>query len=797
MIPEPMPAFLNPFAQVLVSLFLISSLLFMAEPAWTVDTVYHTLSGLVTDSQSGEPLPGANVYPVANPSTGTLTDTDGSFELSLPEGKHALMFSYLGYREVTLEVILLSDTSLIIRLEQGVTMKEVVVSSSLEEAMDSDSQMGRLTLTARQISELPVLMGEVDLLKALQLLPGVMSSAEGNSGFSVRGGGADQNLVLLDEAVVYNTGHLLGFFSVFHGDAIDRATLYKGGMPARYGGRLSSVVDIRTRDGNSRNLSMTGGIGLLASRLTLEGPVFDDRTTFLVSGRRTYAFDLAQPFLKGTAVEGTNYFFHDVNAKVSHRISRRNRLRASFFSGRDVLDFVSEARGFSARIPYGNTTGSLRWDSQLSDHLFLKVSGVYTNYSFSVDGRQADFSARLRSGVRNLSVKTDIAHQSGGVHEWRAGAELTAHTLTPDIAEAVSGDQVFTNDLVPKYAREASIYVEDEINPSPRWQILAGLRATWFAHVGPYPSPDGGSEVPQGSVLKSFAGLDPRLSMRHQLSSTTSIKASAALVWQYLHLVSNSTNTLPFDVWVPSSRLVDPQRGMQYAIGAFYTSSNGNWEASAELYYRDLFNQLDYRENYVNDPTVEVEQNFVSGRGRAYGAELLLRKRTGDLTGWMAYTYSRSVRWFEEIENGRVFPSVFDRPHDLSLVLNYQAGEKWRLGFVFVYGSGRPFTPVKNLYLIEQNLTVNYGPRNSSRLNHYHRADLSATWTPRPKSEAPFSSSWTFSIYNLYSRQNPLFFYTAFETNLAAGTATASAYKVSLFPIIPSVTWNFTWNQSR
>ena len=770
-------------------LFCLDSM--MAQPLYTV-------MGSVKDASTGEPLPAASIYPRQNPELGGISDLDGKYSLELPAGSWQLIFSFLGYQEKIIEIRVPENQEISASLEQGVIIEEVVVKSSKEDALDTDSQMGKLTLSARQINELPTLMGEVDLLKALQLLPGVMSSAEGNSGFSVRGGGADQNLILLDDATVYNSGHLLGFFSVFHGDAIDRATLYKGGMPARFGGRLSSVVDISTRDGSPDGLALNGGVGLLASRLTVEGPLWNRNTTFLISGRRTYAFDLAQPFLKGTAAEGTNYFFHDLNVKLNHRLSNRDRLRGSFFTGRDVLDYVSEARGFSARIPYGNTTATLRWDRQISDNVFLNVSGLFTDYRFSVDGTQSDFSAKLRSGVRNFGMKADLVQSSGGIHQWRFGVQITSHKLTPDIAEAVSGDQVFTNDLVPKFAQEAAVYGEDEINIGKRWKINAGLRATWFAHVGPYP--DGAQEDGQydpGKVIKDFSGIDPRISARYQVNPSLSFKASSSMVWQYLHLVSNSTNTLPFDVWVPSSRLVDPQRGVQHALGFFFTAPREGWEASVELYYRDLFGQLDYRENYVNDPTVEVEQSFVSGRGRAFGAEFLLRKRTGSLTGWLSYTASKSERWFDEIENGRIFPSVFDRPHDLSVVLNCKLSQKWKVGFVFVYGSGRPFTPIQDLYLIEQNLQVNYGPRNSSRLNHYHRADLSATWTPAKIQSDQFSSSWTFSVYNLYNRQNPLFFYTTFETDLSSGTASANAYRVSLFPVIPSISWNFKWNKSH
>lgn len=753
----------------------------------------YTVSGYVSDAESGETLIGASVFPAQQPELGTATNTYGFFSLTLPEGDWTLVFSYLGYQEKRISIELDGDNEWRIQMEPGLTIEEVVVSSEQEESQVSSTAMGQMELDMSQVGKLPTLMGEVDVLRTLQLLPGVISSGEGNTGFFVRGGGPDQNLVLLDEAVVYNSGHLLGFFSVFNSDAIKNTTLIKGGMPAMYGGRLSSVVDVQMKEGNNRYFGVKGGLGLLAARLTAEGPIIKDRSSFLVSARRTYAFDLAQPFLKGTSVEGTNYFFYDLNAKVNHRFSSRDRLYLSAYFGRDVLDYVSEARGFSARIPYGNATATLRWNHLFSDQLFLNVSAVYNNYNFAVDGRQSDFTARLRSGVRDLNLKADFDYYAGPQHQWKFGAHYTWHKLTPDVVEATSGDVVFSNELTPKYAHEAALYVQDEISPGRRWKFNLGLRGSWFAQVGPYSSPDEVETFEAGELIQDYWGLEPRFSGRFQLTRNSSLKAGFTMAWQYLHLVSNSTSTLPFDVWVPSSRLVEPQLGFQYALGYFRNFAENTWETSVEVYYRDLNNQIDYRENYVNDPSTEVERNFVFGEGRAYGIELFLKKRTGRLNGWLGYTLSRTERSFPDIEDGRVFPAVYDRPHDLSLVLNYQLSPKWELGFIFVYGSGRAFTPIKSLYLIENNLNVDYGRRNSARLDHYHRADVSATWTPNPDSEKNFTSSWNFSIYNLYSRQNPLFFYTAFDTNLQAGTATATAYKVSLFPIIPSITWNFQW----
>ena len=771
--------------------------LILFSPCFLAAQDVFTISGYIKDKGSGETLIAANIYNKNNPTEGTVSNTYGFYSLSLPAGDYTIVYSYLGYADREVALNLTSDQRLNIDLNEGITIQEVIVTAEDTDENVSSTEMGTVDLPIENIKTLPALLGEVDVLKVLQLLPGVLSAGEGNAGFYVRGGGPDQNLVLLDEAVVYNSGHMLGFFSVFNADAIKNTTLIKGGMPPYYGGRLSSVVDIQMKEGNNKRFGVQGGIGLIASRLTLEGPIIKNRSSFILSGRRTYAFDLAQPFLNDTDFAGTNYYFYDLNAKVNHRFSDRDRLYLSVYFGRDVLNYVSNERGFSFQLPYGNATATLRWNHLFSDKLFMNVSAIYNDYDFSFSGEQSDFTVNVFSGVRDYNAKIDFDYFPNPKHNLKFGINYTYHKMTPNIAQATSGEVVFTNDLEPKYAHETAIFIQDDYKINNRLSINYGLRGVLFTHLGPYTSPLDGTRYELGNPVKHYFGLEPRISGKWSLDRQSSIKAGFTLNNQYIHLVSNSSNTLPADVWVPSTELVKPQKGLQYAIGYFRNFANDRYESSVELYYKDLRNQIDYRETYVNDVSQDVENDFVFGNGRSFGAEFFLKKSKGDFNGWIGYTIARTDRLFAEINEGKRFPARYDRTHDLSIVWNYKVNPKWEFGSVFVYGTGNTFTPIKSLYFIENNLNVEYGSRNSARIDPYHRLDLSATFTPHPESEKNFTSSWTFSVYNIYNRQNPFFIYYFTEVDTESLRANASAYKISLFPIIPSVTWNFRWKQRK
>ncbi len=760
-----------------------------------------TISGYIREAETGEEIIGAHVVNALKKGQGTASNLYGFYSLTLPQGKYTLEFSYAGYTNQTFEVDLTKNQKLDVELSTGELLTEVVVTAENSDADRniSRAEMGVIELSSESIKELPSLLGEPDVLKAFQLLPGVLSATEGNSGFYVRGGGQDQNLVLLDEAVVYNSGHVLGFFSVFNSDAIKNTTLVKGGMPANYGGRLSSVVDIRMKEGNNKYHSIEGGIGAVASRVTIQGPLKKEQSSFILSARRTYAYDLARPFLKGTDFEGTNYFFYDFNAKVNHKISDQDRIFLSGYFGRDLIRFESKFRDAFFGVNYGNLTGTLRWTHQFSGKLFLNTSLIYNGYDYRFEGRSSGTETNLDSGVSDWNVKMDLDYSHNSQHNLKFGANFTRHKLTPNFANifTTSTQSSEQNELLtsgtPRFGNEFALYALDNIRINDDVSLNVGLRASFYSLVGPFTSLLTGEEHLQGSVPNAtYAGLEPRIISRFRLTPESSFKASFAITNQFVHLAQNSANSLPLDIWVASTDQIKPQRGMQFAVGYFRNFDDNKYEFSAEGYFRNFRNQIDYGENYVNDPTANVESQFVFGAGNAYGVELFMRKRKGDFNGWVSYTLSQSLRFFKDINEGRAYPAVHNRPHDFSVVMNYRLNPRWEVSGIFVYTSGATYTPLRSIFFVESSANYIFGNRNSSRLNPYHRLDFSATLTPKPEYDGNFKSSWTFSIYNLYDRRNPLFIYYTPATD-DDGSFRVSTRGVSLFPIIPSVTWNFKW----
>lgn len=756
-----------------------------------------TLSGYIKDKSTGETLIGANVVDLDNPGSGTITNTYGFYSISLEQGTYKIGFSYLGYKDEKFEVLLDKNTQLNVTLEEGVLMEEVVISADKEDRRRNveGTQMGTMELPVENIKKMPAIFGETDILKTLQLLPGVLSSGEGNAGFFVRGGGPDQNLVLLDEALVYNTGHLLGFFSVFNTDAIKNTTLIKGGIPANYGGRLSSVLDVQMKEGNMKKFGVEGGIGIISSRLTAEGPIVKDKSSFMVSGRRTYILDLIQPALKGTNFEGTNYYFYDINTKWNYIFSDKDRLYFSGYFGKDVLRFRQPSRDFTFDLPYGNSTGTLRWNHLFNQKMFMNMSLIYNDYQFEVNGGQDNFNFRLFSGVEDWNFKTDFDYFMNPRHNIKFGFNYTFHTLTPNTASATAGDVSFNTEFQPKRAHESAVYFLDDMKITNKLFMNTGLRLSLFSQIGPYTSPIDGTVFNKGDHVKTYGGIEPRWSLNYRVSKELSIKGGISVTTQYIHLVSNSASTLPTDVWVPSTELVRPQRGAQYAIGVFRNFDNDAFETSIEVYYKDLRNQIDYAENYVNDISKDLENSFVFGKGRAYGAEFFVKKSIGKWNGWVGYSLARTERSFEAIEDGRWYPAVYDRAHDLKLVANYSPSKKWEFSAVFIYGSGRWFTPIRGFFFVEQNLNLFYGPRNSTRLADYHRLDFSATYTPKPNSKKAYQGSWVFSVYNMYNRKNPFFVNFDIETDFNTGNTSIEGTQITIFPFIPSITYNFKWNQ--
>lgn len=766
----------------------------------------YTLSGYVKDEGTGEDMIGANVYLQNDPGTGASTNGYGFFSMTLPEGDYNVVISYVGYDNQIEKVSLHNDVRLNVQLSQGKLLEEVVVKAERGDVNIQSTDMGKVELNIEQIKTIPVLFGEVDILKTIQLLPGVGGAGEGNTGFYVRGGGPDQNLILLDEAVVYNTGHLFGFFSVFNSDAIKNVTLVKGGMPSQYGGRLSSVLDVQMKEGNNQYYQAEGGIGLIASRLTIQGPIVKDKSSFIVSGRRTYIDALITPFLKGTDFEGNGYYFYDLNTKVNYTFDDKNRIFASGYFGQDVFNYSAPDGSLNVSVPWGNATGTVRWNHLFNNKLFMNVSAIYNSFNFSVQSDFQDFNFNLYSGIQDWNGKVDFDYYPGSNHHIKFGANYVYHTFTPYSAQGSFDDVDFSTDtLSNKYAHETGIFIQDEFDVTDRLKINIGLRGSYFAQVGPYNDivyDENGATVidtiyyAPGEMIAHYSGLEPRFNMRFTIDPESSLKAGITYNNQYIHLVSSSTSTLPTDLWIPSSDIVKPQIGIQYALGYFRNFKDNAYETSIEVYYKDLRNQIEFRDGYVPELGLDIEDNFVFGVGRSYGAEIFLKKAKGKFNGWIGYTLSKTERKFEDLSTGSEwFPTKYDRVHDLEVVAVYNLSDRWDFSSTFVYATGQATTIVESFYVIGGQVQTDYGPRNGYRLPAYHRLDVSATLHSKP--ERKYESSWNFSIYNVYSRKNPYFIYTTYEGDFAYGYLDVQAKQVSIFPIIPSVTWNFKFAQQH
>lgn len=758
-----------------------------------------TLSGYMRDAGSGESLIAATVY-IKELGLGASTNAYGFYSVSMPPGSYTIIYSYVGFATLEKTIELNKDVTFSADLTSTSKLKEVEVLAVRKDQNIQSTEMGTISMSVEKIKTLPVIFGEVDILKTMQLMPGVQSAGEGNSGFYVRGGGPDQNLILLDDAVVYNTGHLFGFFSVFNADALKNTTLIKGGMPAQYGGRLSSVVDVSMKEGNMKEYHAEGGIGLIASRLTLEGPIVKDKGSFMLSGRRTYVDLLIKPFTnKESAFSGSGYFFYDANLKANYKLGEKDRLYLSGYFGRDKFTFKSASQSFNANIPWGNSTATLRWNHQFSNQLFLNTTAVYNDYQFAFSGGQNDFVVKLSSGIRDLNGKTDLDYFTNFNHHIKAGIAYTHHRFMPNQVSGRSDTVVFEpNNAFIKYAHEAGAYIQDEFEPTKWLAVNVGLRYSWFAQTGPYKrysysiddkKTDSISYAP-GEFVKTYGGLEPRLNLRFTLSPNSSIKASVVRNYQYIHLVSNNGSTLPTDTWVPSTYIVKPQEAWQYSVGYFQNFFENLLETSVEVYYKPMKNQIEYRQGYTPSSLRDQELDYVFGDGEAYGAEFFINKKKGKFTGWIGYTLAWTWKYFDELNNGERFPAKYDRRHDLSIVAAYEHSKKWTFSAVFVFGSGNAITLPTSYYFIGSNLVQEYSELNAYRIFPYHRLDFSAVYKPQPKKPRKWESSWAFSIYNVYSRQNPYFLYVDSRGSVNEGID-VTVKQVSIFPILPSITYNF------
>jgi TonB-dependent receptor-like protein/carboxypeptidase-like protein len=761
-----------------------------------------TLNGYVRDSLSGELIIGASITASSNGTTkGVNSNQYGFYSITLDENKYTITVSHVSYQSKTITVDLNLNLNLNLELiPKAVSNEAVVVYSRRRDANVKNAQMGKIDIPIDRIKNIPAFMGEIDILKSIQLLPGVRNAGEGNAGFYVRGGGPDQNLIILDDAVVYNTGHLFGFFSIFNSDAIKNISFIKGDMPAQYGGRISSVLDVAMKDGNLNKFQNEGGIGLIASRYSVQGPIKKDKASFILSARRTYIDVITKPFIpKSSDFYGSAYYFYDLNAKVNYRFSEKNRLYLSGYFGRDVFDYNSVKRNFNSNVPWGNTTGTLRWNHVFNRRLFANTTLVYNDYRFKFAAAQQNLAVSLRSGIRDLNAKIDFDYYPLPLHKLKFGAVYTHHKFTPNVVSGHSDSIPFyPNNELNKYANETALYIQDDWEISDKIKINYGLRWSSFTQIGPYTryvrdsnrNKIDSTEYKSFEPIKSYSGLEPRFTIRYAINDEISIKAAVTRANQYIHLVSNAGTTLPTDLWVPSTYIVQPQRSWQYALGLFKNFKDNMYETSLELYYKDMKNQVEYAEGYtpsLSDPETE----FVFGNGWSYGSEIFVNKTKGRINGWIGYTLSWTWRKFKDLNAGEKYPSKYDRRHDLSVVGNYDLSKKWRFGAVFVYGTGNAITLPERFYFINGVLTQEYSKINEYRMKAYHRLDISATLTPTPKKPRKLQSYWVFSIYNVYSRLNPYFIYFDQEGSAFNGTLKVEAKQVSLFPILPAVTWNF------
>lgn len=770
----------------------------------------YTISGYVKAAESGEELIGATVA-VPALSSGVSANVYGFYSLTLPEGTHEIVYSFLGYSDVKKTINLTENTKIDIELSESVRQLETVEIEA--EAADKNIrsiEMSVNKIDAKTIKKIPALLGEADVVKSILLLPGISTVGEGSTGYNARGGGIDQNLVLLDEAPVYNSSHLFGFFSVFNPDAVKNVKLIKGGIAPEYGGRLSSILDVRMKEGNSKKLTGSGGLGLIFSRLSIEAPIVKDRTSFIVAGRRSYADVLAKPFLNSD-LRDSKFFFYDLTAKVNHRINDNNRIFLSGYFGRDVF-----GSGFA--FNWGNATATARWNHIFNDKLFMNLTAYYSDYDYAFgveeDDPRDDFS--WESSIISISAKPDFTYYLNNNNTIKFGAQYINYDFKPAEASFVSDGQSNSISLDEKFADESAIYIQNEQKIGARTSLLYGFRVSRFVYKGkteqfydetgeagvrrellsedesPYEERDL-LGINYKRYNTNYTNFEPRLSVKYDLTEFSSLKASYNRMTQYLHLISNTVASTPIDIWLPSSNNIEPQIADQIAVGYFRNFKNNKYETSAEVYVKDFQNQIDYIDNADIFFNQQLEGDLLSGDGRAYGLELYVKKNKGKLTGWVSYTIARTERQVQGINRGEWYPTRFDRLHNLSVVSSYELNDKWSFSANFIYSSGTPATFPTNRYEI-QGLVLAHNDqdaRNGFRIPSYHRLDISATLTPRTNEGRNWKGEWVFSVYNVYQRRNP--FSIFFEQDDMDPNITNAIRFSVIGSFVPAVSYNFNF----
>jgi hypothetical protein len=767
-------------------LFLL--LLIIALPSFSQKK--YTISGIVKDEATGEQLIGATIRIKEIPQSGTLTNSYGFYSISAPEGEYTLLFSYIGYQTVTRQVSLHQSQAINISLSSKTDLKEVVINAN---APNNDNivspQMGVEKLNMAQINQVPVLLGERDILKTISLLPGVKSAGEGNTGFYVRGGASDQNLILLDEATVYNASHFFGFFSTFNSDAIKDVSLYKGGMPAEFGGRLSSVLDIKMNEGNNKDFTVQGGLGLISSRIKVEGPIVKDKGSFMISARRTY-IDFFLKASSDTTIKGSSIYFYDLNAKANYHFDDKNAIYLSGYFGKDVLGLKN-----TFGTNWGNSTGTIRFNHLFNNRLFSNTSLVYSNYNYTVQSFSSNDNFKATSQITDVNLKEDLQYSMGNDHTLKFGLNILHHEIAPgDITTSQSSS--FNNKHVERrYGFENAAYVSDEWKAANKLTLLYGLRLSGMFLLGPgtFKTYDAAGNTltsatyASGASVKSYFNLEPRFSASYILNDENSVKFSYNRNTQNIHLLSNSTSSTPTDLYVMSSNNIKPEIADQVSTGWFKNFKDNTYEFSAEIYYKWLQNQIDYKDGAQLIVNQDVESLLTYGSGRAYGLELFLKKKYGRFNGWIGYTLSRTERKFDAINHGNYYPARQDRTHDLSVVGIYQLNKRWTFSSTFIYGTGKAVTYPTGKYNAGGLTTYSYSERNGYRLPSSNRLDIGATL--EGKEHKKYHSSWTFGVYNVYAHRDP-YIITFRDSKTVPGTT--EAVETSIFATrIPSITWNF------
>jgi len=766
-----------------------------------------TLSGYLYDASNGESLIGATIY-VPELSTGAVSNVYGFYSLTLPSGSYQVEYRYIGFETVVKELDLSVNQRLDIELiGEKQLLKEIVITDEVEDLNVSGIQMGTHGMNINTIQSIPAFMGEVDVLKSIQFLPGVSTVGEGASGFNVRGGGVGQNLILLDEAPVYNASHMLGFFSVFNPDAVKDIKLIKGGIPAQYGGRIASILDIRMKEGNSKKLAVNGGVGTIFSRISIEGPLKKDKASFMVAARRSYADAMAKIF---TSVldDGAALNFYDLTLKTNYNISKRNRIYLSGYFGRDKFKF-DEAQGFN----WGNSTGTLRWNHIFNQRLFSNFTLFFSDYDYELAFGDNDLDKfDWNSRIRTFNFKPEFSYFISPENELSFGGELIKYNFEPANAVGVSNGEVSDVSVEKKNAVEWAVYLSND-QKFGRWNAQYGLRYSQFMLVGPgsyyeFDNPEPGTRrtvvntftVESGELIERYHNLEPRVSIKYQISKQASIKANYNRTAQYIHLVSNTTASNPLDIWTPSTNNIQPQTADQWGVGYFRNYGPENdFETSIELYYRKSQNQIDYIDGADLLINEFIEGDLLSGDGRAYGLELLVKKNKGLFTGWVSYTIARTELKVNGINSNQWYPTRYDQLHNLKAVMFYDPQSRWKLSANFTLLSGTPTTfPTSRLEIQNYLLPFDYfGARNNIRIPMFHRLDFSATLNGKKKRKGKDRKNedyWVFSIYNVYGRRNPfsIYFSQADDRPVAGVPIETQATQVSIIgSIVPAVSYNF------